>query len=128
LPWIRFNLKAHYQQAELLRVRADRTASIWGELEDLVAGEKLPERSIYALFDATVGFRVRNVTYRKIAEVSEQAGTRDLKSMVAAGLLIAMGKARGRSYVAGETLRALFERTRRQFPFIAVDPFTETAG
>jgi Fic family protein len=128
LPWIRFNLKAHYQQAELLRVRAERTAAIWGELEDLVAAEKLPERSVYALFDATVGFRVRNAMYRKVAEASEQVGTRDLKSMVAAGLLVAMGEARGRSYLAGERLRSLFERTRQRFPFVAVDPFTEAAG
>ena len=58
LPWIRFNLKAHFQQAELLRVRAERTSMIWGELEEIVRSAGMPERAIYALFDATVGFRL----------------------------------------------------------------------
>jgi Fic family protein len=127
-PWIRFNLKAHFQQAELLRVRADRTASIWGDLEDLVKDKGLPERAIYALFDATVGFRVRNSTYRPVAEVSEQVASRDLKAMVDADLLVALGEARGRSYTSGVTLQARWKHTRQQFPYVAVDPFGQGPG
>jgi Fic family protein len=126
--WIRFNLKAHFQQAELLRVRADRTASVWGDLEELVKDKGLPERAIYALFDATVGFRVRNSTYRPVAEVSEQVASRDLKAMVDADLLVALGEARGRSYTSGAPLRNLWKQTRQQFPFIAIDPFVQGPG
>jgi Fic family protein len=124
-PWIRFNLKAHFQQAELLRVRAERTASIWGELEEMVREMSLPERSIYALYDATVGFRIRNAMYRSVVDISEQLASRDLKSMVAAGLLVAIGEARGRSYVSGKRLKDLLLQTRRAFPYVAVDPFTD---
>jgi hypothetical protein len=126
--WIRFNLKAHFQQAELLRVRADRTASVWGDLEELVKGRGLPERSIYALFDAAVGFRVRNSTYRPVAEVSEQVASRDLKAMVDADLLVALGEARGRSYTSAASLRDLWKETRQRFPYIAVDPFVQGSG
>jgi Fic family protein len=126
--WIRFNLKAHVQQAELLRVRADRTASVWGDLEEIVKDRGLPERAIYALFDATVGFRVRNSTYRPVAEVSEQVASRDLKAMVDADLLVALGEARGRSYASGPSLRDLWKRIRQLFPYIAVDPFVQGPG
>jgi Fic family protein len=121
--WIRLNLKAHYQQAELLRVRAERTSAIWGELEELTSARKLPERAIYALFDAAVGFRVRNSTYRPTADVSEQVASRDLKAMVDAGLLVAKGEARGRSYSRGTALSELWAKTRAAFPYVAVDPF-----
>ncbi|MEA2490787.1 MAG: hypothetical protein QOH21_2579, partial [Acidobacteriota bacterium] len=123
--WIRLNLKAHYQQAELLRVRAERTSAIWGELEEMVKAKGLPERAIYALFDATVGFRVRNGTYRKAADVSDQIASRDLKAMVGTGLLIATGEARGRSYSRGKSLFDLWSKSREAFPFIAVDPFID---
>src|SRR5216684_5533194 len=127
-PWIRFSLKAHAQQAELLRVRAERTASVWGDLEELVKTKGLPERAIYALFDATVGFRVRNSTYRPVADVTEQAASRDLKAMVDANLLVALGEARGRSYASGPKLQALWKHTRQQFPYVAVDPFGQGPG
>jgi Fic family protein len=123
--WIRFNLKAHFQQAELLRVRAERTSAIWSQLEDLVSTKALPERAIYALFDATVGFRVRNAPYRSNADVSEQVASRDLKSMVDAGLLVAIGEARGRSYMRSPHLTELWKRTRDEFPYVAVDPFLQ---
>lgn len=122
-PWIRLNLKAHFQQAELLRVRAERTSAIWGELEEMIGERSLPERAIYALFDATVGFRVRNATYRRAADVSEQVASRDLKAMLDTGLLIAKGEARGRSYSRGTPLFDLWAKTRGQFPYVAVDPF-----
>jgi Fic family protein len=123
--WIRFNLKAHFQQAELLRVRAERTSAIWSQLEDLVSTKALPERAIYALFDATVGFRVRNAPYRSNADVSEQVASRDLKSMVDAGLLVAIGEARGRSYTRSPHLTELWKRTRDEFPYVPVDPFLQ---
>jgi Fic family protein len=127
-PWIRFTLRAHFQQAELLRVRAERTSAIWSQLEDLVSSKGLPDRAIYALFDATVGFRVRNATYRSNADVSEQVASRDLKSMVDAGLLMAIGEARGRSYSRSSDLLELWKQTRDEFPFVAVDPFLEGPG
>lgn len=126
--WIRFNLKAHFQQAELLRVRAERTSAIWSQLEDLVSSRELPERAIYALFDATVGFRIRNATYRSNADVSEQVASRDLKSMVDVGLLVAVGEARGRSYTRSAYLTELWSRTRDEVPYVVVDPFVDKPG
>jgi Fic family protein len=127
-PWIRFNLTAHFQQAELLRVRAERTSAIWEQLEEIITVKGLPDRCIYALFDAAVGFRVRNATYRAGAEVSEQVASRDLKAMVDAGLLEAIGEARGRSYKWAPQLYELWKKTREEFPYVANDPFVQGPG
>ncbi len=65
-----------------------------------------------ALFDAALGLRVRNSTYRALAQqldedVTEQTATRDLRLMVDAGLLVAHGEKRGRFYGAGKDLADL---------------------
>jgi hypothetical protein len=71
---------------------------------------------IYALSDATFGHKVRNASYRPVAEASETLASRDLKLLVEAGLLIPAGEKRGRIYVASEKLREIRERTREPEP------------
>ncbi|MFL6416922.1 MAG: hypothetical protein ACJ74Y_14760 [Bryobacteraceae bacterium] len=50
----------------------------------------LPERVIYALSDATMGYKVRNSTYRGIAEIADAVASRDFKLLVDHGLLFQM--------------------------------------
>lgn len=57
-----------------------------------------------ALVDAAMGYRVRNATYRKLAEVTDQVASRDLKQLVDDGLLTPVGQKRGRFYTASEAL------------------------
>jgi hypothetical protein len=77
-----------------------------------------------ALHDAAFGYRVRNTTYRKAADVSDAVASRDLAQLVAAGLLVAQGEKRGRFYVAGEWLHKVRAETR--LTKVASDPFTGT--
>ncbi len=111
-PWIRFCLKAHYQQAKTVARRIEDMARAWGELEKLLSDRKLPERCIFALADATMGYRIRNATYREAADISLNLASRDLNALVEEGLLEPQGEARGRDYTATEILRRLRERTR----------------
>jgi Fic family protein len=104
-PWLRFTLTAHLRQARTMLRRVKEAERLWLELETVVARHRLPERTIHGLFDAALGLRVRNSTYRaQLAaadeEVTEQTAGRDLADLVTAGLLVAHGKARGRFYVA----------------------------
>jgi Fic family protein len=122
LPWIKFCLTAHYRQAETLLRRSQEAGRLWAELEAEINRRGLLERMILALHDAAFGFRVRNTTYRKAAEVSDAVASRDLAQLVAAGLLIAQGEKRGRFYVAGEWLRKVRAETR--LTKVASDPFT----
>ncbi len=122
LPWIRFCLTAHYRQAETLLRRSQEAGRLWTEAESEIKKRGLQERMILALHDAAFGFRVRNTTYRKAAEVSDAVASRDLGQLAAAGLLTALGEKRGRYYVAGEWLNRLRAETR--LTRIASDPFT----
>lgn len=110
--WLRFCLTAHFRQATTVLRRSQELERLWNELEELVVERALPERAIFALADAAQGLRIRNATYRTVAEISENLASRDLKSLVDRGLLVAAGEKRGRFYRASDALRAIREKTR----------------
>ncbi len=122
LPWIRFCLTAHHRQAETLLRRSQEAGRLWSEVEAEITRRGMLERMMLALHDAAFGYRVRNATYRKAAEVSDAVASRDLAQLVAAGLLVAHGEKRGRYYVAGEWLHKVRAATR--LTKVASDPFT----
>ncbi|MGI9079986.1 MAG: Fic family protein [Acidimicrobiales bacterium] len=108
-PWIRFCLEAHYVQTMSVLRRVRESERIWMELEEVIRRYRVPVRSIAALFDATLGLRVRNSSYRTVLrswneEISNQVATGDLRSMVRAGLLDQRGTTRGTYYVAAGPL------------------------
>ena len=125
-PWIRFVLTAHYHQARTLLRRTDEAQRRSDRLDQELAIRRLPERSLGALWDAALGLRVNNTTYRNFADVSLAVAGRDLKALSDGGLLEARGQARGRYYEASEKLKALefsIRRDRRPIP----DPFATGA-
>jgi Fic family protein len=121
--WIHFCLTAHYRQAMTLLRRTREWERIWEEVELLADKHDMPERTILALFDATMGWRVRNATYRKAAEISENLASRDLKALTDAGLLLPQGERRGRFYVAMPVLTEIRARIRERRPI--ADPFAK---
>lgn len=117
-PWIRFCLEAHYIQASSVLRRVRESGEIWTRLEALCKEKRLPQRMLSALFDATVGMRVRNSSYRTALkmwdeEISNQGATDDLRAMVNAGLLERFGARRGTYYQAADPLKAIWEDVRR---------------
>jgi Fic family protein len=115
--WIRFCLEAHFIQASSVLRRVRESEEIWGKLEIACKEKRLPPRMISALFDATIGMKVRNSSYRTALkmsdeEISNQAATDDLRAMVQAGLLNRFGARRGTYYQAGDPLRAILEQAR----------------
>jgi Fic family protein len=129
-PWLRFCLRAHYFQArtQLRRIReTERLYEICGALAEK---HGLPERTTGALAEAAYGFRLTHASYRLILrmtageEVSSQTASRDLRAMVDAGLLAAVGQTRGRHYVADPSIidaRRAIAATRE--PRETNDPF-----
>jgi len=111
-PWLHFCLTAHYRQAKTLLKRSREMQRIWDEIEQIVTASNLPERVQLVLSDATLGYRVRNATYRSAADISETLASRDLKLLVERGLLIPDGTNRGRSYLGSQVLKDLRHRTR----------------
>ena len=117
-PWVHFCLTAHYLQASTLLRRCEEAERRWDALDREVRRVGVPERSIPALFNAAQGYRIRNATYRTLAEdISELVASRDLRALVQAGLLAPVGERRGRTYLASDQLKRIElsvrpERTR----------------
>lgn len=109
-PWIRFILAAHLRQAQTLVRRVREGEQLWDAIERRVRQLHLPDRTVSVLWDAAMGYRVRNVTYRAIFEesaedtISEAVASRDLRQLVDTGLLIPRGEKRGRFYIRSEEL------------------------
>lgn len=105
-PWVRFCLRAHFLQASTLLRRRQEVENVWLACLGLVERHSLPERCTAALMDAAYGFRLRRKSYRSSIvaalgeEVSEITASRDLKAMVEAKVLVAVGERRSRFYVA----------------------------
>ncbi len=117
-PWVRFCLRAHYIQAMSVLRRAHESEAIWAAADDLRSERGLPERSIGSIFEATIGLRIRNASYRKdvelteLEEITNQVATNDLRKLVNAGVLYQRGTKRGTYYVATELLAGIRERVR----------------
>ena len=121
-PWVRFVLTAHYIQAQTLVRRAQEAERRWDAVSHEVSRRGLPERAATGVFNAAMGFRLRNATYREAAGVSDSVAGRDLKALADAGLLQAVGERRGRFYVASQAVLAL-EQSIRQPRLPIEDPF-----
>jgi Fic family protein len=100
LPWVRFCLRAHHEQAQTVERRVVITAAVWSQLEDELERRQLPDRMMYALYPVAMGHRTRRAVYQKDAELSEQQALRDIRDLVRAGWLEARGEAQARYYVA----------------------------
>jgi len=120
--WVAFNLRAHHMQAQTVARRVREAGATWTELDKLIAQHDFSERTMDALFDSVLGYRVRRATYVRRAEVSDQTATRDLAALASAGVLTAHGNGRGRYYTAGDPLRRIQDqRKARRVPL--TDPY-----
>ncbi len=114
LTWVRFCIKAHYQQAATLIRRNEEYSRLFDV--ELLKENAMPDRASLTVFDAALGFRVTNSRYRVDAEVTELTASRDLKRLSDAGLIIPIGERRGRTYRASDTLKGIRQRTRLPRP------------
>ena len=136
LPWVRFCLKAHYQQANTLIRRHDEYESLFSSIENIIRRERLNERMTIPLFNAAVGIRVTNSRYQKETEESSYVAGRDLKALTDLEILTPHGEKRGRYYTAGRELKEVRTRARRdktvldpyQLPEVSVDPGPRLPG
>ncbi|WP_394615254.1 Fic family protein [Lentzea sp. JNUCC 0626] len=126
-PWVKFILRAHHIQAQVVVRRLKEASAIWSELDSIATEKGLPERSVAALFDASLGLRLRRSNYIKLTDVEDRTATRDLQAMTDAGLLVAKGERRGRVYAAAEPLLHIRRSVRSSQPGI-VDPYGDISS
>jgi len=117
-PWVRFCLEAHYVQAISVLRRVKESEWAWVAIENLIEEGRLPGRAVAALFDASLGLKIRNASYRAtLAEwgerIANQTATSDLHTLVRAGVLEQHGAKRGTYYLAGPQLLEIQQKARR---------------
>lgn len=128
-PWIQFVLTAQFRQAHTTLRRERDLELLWNDLENELDRRGLPDRSIAILSEASNRRRIRRSTYSLLADVSDPVSTKDLRALVKAGLLEAVGEKRGRHYVASPELMQM--RTRHMNKEEIPDPYelaTKTAA
>lgn len=111
--WVRFNLMAHHMQAQTVWRRVQISEQLWIELEKIVEKHGVPDRTISALFSASLGLRVRRTAYQEDVEIEGPSANRDLKTLVSAGLLKPRGETRGRYYLGSDGLRDMYQDIRK---------------
>lgn len=120
LPWIRFVLTAHYRQAHVVARRLWELSQIGALVDRLVEDKGLPERSVPAIELTMSGWKLRNATYRGLADVSANVASRELNELVAAGVLQQEGAKRGAWYRPAEewipSIRAISREAADKYP------------
>jgi len=129
--WIRFCLRAHYTQVRTMLRRREEIEALWNACLAAAEARGLSERCASGVMDAAYGLRLRRRGYRTSVEavtgeeISDLTASRDLKAMVDADLLTAVGERRGRYYVAADEVVALRANVRAtRVPKVTDDPFT----
>jgi Fic family protein len=126
LPWVRFCLVAHYQQAATLMKRNAIIGRVWQEIEKLRKLYALPERTELVMMDAAFNYKVRNGRYRQENDISEVVASRDLRRLSELGLLMPVGEKRGRYYLAADPLKEI--RSRCTDKTMAPNPYDIVKG
>jgi Fic family protein len=122
LPWVRFCLTAHYQQAATLVKRNERMTRVAAAITELIVQHKLNERMEMSLLDAAFGFKVRAGRYQQENQVSDVMASRDLKRLADLDLLEPVGEKRGRYYIAGAPLKKIYAHVALK-QSMAADPY-----
>ena len=114
MPWVRFCLKAHYQQAATLIRRNEEYENLFDIIDQIVGREGINPRVSVPLFDLALGMRVTNSRYQRDAEVTQYVASRDLKLLSDLELIEPHGENRGRYYTASATLKTARDKVRQK--------------
>ena len=112
LPWVRFCIRAHYQQAATLIQRSRAMSRAFEAIDKIIKAQGLLERMAISLVDATFGFKIRAGQYQRDNDVSDVVASRDLRKLCDLGLLQPIGEKRGRYYIAGKPLQDIYKMAR----------------
>lgn len=122
LAWVRFCIRAHYQQAATLIQRSRAMSRAFEAIDKIIQAQGLLERMAISLVDAAFGFKIRAGQYQRDNNVSDVVASRDLRRLCDIGLLQPVGEKRGRYYIAGKPLQDIYKMARSD-DVRAADPY-----
>lgn len=134
-PWIEFSLAGHLRQTHRVWRRIEESVLLWDVCSQLAEQRGLPQRVVDALCESARGWTTRRSLYMTRTQssggdpVSDGMASRDLNSMVQAGLLVAIGDKRGRYYRRSPELEDVWHQVRSKSPVPQnLDPYADTSG
>jgi Fic family protein len=103
-PFLHAHMEAQLHQVRAFDLRERVQQKIWVAVEEAVTAAGLEPRVANAVWDVFFGRSVTPRYYLSLADVSSATVTNDLAAAVAAGFLRPEGRARSRTYEAGNDL------------------------
>jgi Fic family protein len=104
--WIRFCLRAHHLQAQLVAKRLQHGREVWAATEGLARQLGLNDRVVSALYSAATD-QLRREIYQQEEGLSRDQAVRDIRRLEQAGLLAAVGYGPTLHHVAAGELKQL---------------------
>jgi Fic family protein len=120
--WLRFCLRAHHEQAQLVDRRLKLGAAVWTATEALVARLGLHERTTSALYDAATD-QLRRDSYQQAEGVSRDQSIRDIRKLEQVGLVTPVGYGATLHYVAAGDLKQVYDEAAAALTAPVVPPY-----
>lgn len=111
--WVKFCLRAHHLQAQLVGRRIEVAAETWVRLVDVAQRQGLHDRTVSALYAAATG-HLRRSTYQTDEDLTRDQAVRDLQLLKRLQLVEPVGQGRTQRYLAGREIRDLAAHIRTQ--------------
>jgi Fic family protein len=125
--WVRFCLRAHHIQAQVVDRRLRLGATVWAVVEELVAKLGLHERTVAALYAAAIDQLRRETyqreTYQTEKNVSRDQAIRDIRRLENAGLITPVGYGATLYYVAAGELKQAADEVAASLTAPAQEPY-----
>jgi Fic family protein len=120
--WVRFCLRAHHLQAQLVGKRLRQGRQVWESAEEMAARLGLHERTVSALYAAATD-HLRRDTYQADESLSRDQAIRDIRRLERTGLLESVGYGPTLHYVAAGPLKAAADEIAAALTAAPIEPY-----
>jgi Fic family protein len=120
--WVRFCLRAHHRQAQLVDRRLAFGREVWVAIESLVERSGLGERVMSALYAAATD-QLRREVYQQTEQLSRDQAIRDIRQLERAGLVEAVGYGPTLHYIAAGGAKQIADDVTTAVRRPAVEPY-----
>jgi Fic family protein len=120
--WVRFCLRAHHLQAQLVDRRIRLGAAVWGVAEAAAGRHGLSDRTVAAIYAAASG-QLRRESYQEEENISRDQAIRDIRRLEQAGLVAPVGYGQTLTYVAAGELKEAADAEAAALTAPPVEPY-----
>jgi Fic family protein len=120
--WVRFCLRAHHLQAQVVERRLRFGREVWAALAELVRAGGFQDRVVAALYAAATD-QLRREVYATGESLSRDQSVRDLRALERAGLITSLGYGATLAYIADGPARDVTDRIAAGLTAPAREPY-----